>query len=351
MLVAIGSQELVKRGAKVYHINLLSYAKDGVHDEDAQYTRHCFKSVRGDISKLGPAQVSNLIGNAIAAVHEWWDEQNALLIIDEWAYTAAKFGQYADLLKEFVTLVSGKISTLTSSGMKRTLAIWAIAPEMRAGNMLECGGKSIKGMSLTYVTVPPGKAVEWQGQAVGFDDQLFDQVGYNFSIKYPTMADAAGQDRIAYVGDQWLPLGTSPEMLLQSITVPKQIPPSPVTPSPSASPVVDEFSVDDLILSVPAPAASTEFVDGTLIPALERAKAVAPQSEMMIDLVNWLRGRESVTLTDASQAGWSKKAKANDWIPDRTGETIATVLSQLVGDKYRLLAPEPDGKTWRVTLR
>jgi hypothetical protein len=72
---------------------------------------------------------------------------------------------------------------------------------------------------------------------------------------------------------------------------------------------------------------------------------------MMIDLVNWLRGRESVTLTDASQSGWSKKAKTNDWIPDRTGETIATVLSQLAGDRYQLLTPEPDGKSWRVTLR
>jgi hypothetical protein len=141
----------------------------------------------------------------------------------------------------------------------------------------------------------------------------------------------------------------------QHIGEPKQIAqvvgpePGPVeSPAPVAS--VDEFSVDDLILPVPAPAASTEFVDGTLIPALERAKATAPQSEMMIDLVNWLRGRESVTLTDASQAGWSKKAKTNNWLPDRTGDTIAAVLAQLAGDKYQLLAPEPDGKTWRVTL-
>jgi hypothetical protein len=333
MLVAIGSQELARRGTKTYHINLLSFAKDEGQDEDAEYTRHCFKSVRGDISKMGAAEVANLIGDAIAAVHQWWDEQNALLIIDEWAYTAAKFGQYADLLKEFVILVSGKISALTSSGMKRTVAIWTIAPTMVAGNMLECGGKSIKSMKLTYVTVPPGKAVEWQGQAVGFDEQLFDQVAGNFAITYPTMTDAAGQDRIAYVGDRWLPLGTNPAMLMAPI--PAAVP-EPPTPAPSSGPAAEPGPQLDLFEATPPPS-STRI--GRAID-----KCTAPLTK---EILEWLRGigpGKTFVASSACTTAWSQKAEKQGKLTRRAESITEVVLEPLAG--MGLL--ERDGSGWRV---
>jgi hypothetical protein len=154
----------------------------------------------------------------------------------------------------------------------------------------------------------------------------------------PRLDNLSGYDR-----DTRQHLGEPPELNPAPIETPE-----PVTPEPA-----EEFLVDDLVafpVVCPAPA-TTDFVDKTVIPALERAKATAPQYEMVIDLLNWLRGRESITLTDASQAGWSKKAKANGWIPDRTGDTMALVLGQLTADKYQLLSPEPDGRSYRVTLR
>jgi hypothetical protein len=336
MLVAIASKQLADRGVKVYHLNLLSYAKDGL-DEDAKYTQHCIKSVRGDISKMSEQEVTWLVTQAIALVNEWWAQDNAILIVDEWAYLAAKDCQFALMIQALVGLIAGKMSALNSSGMKRTLAVWAVAPKMVAGNLTE-SGKSIKSMECVYVTVRRGQTVDWQGQGVGFDEQLFDQVSNNYAITRPTIADS-GSSRIAFVGDRWLPLGTTPDMLAQPLAQPRQlaIPDMPQGAVAVAEPVVK--------------AAPISLFDEPQYPEIT---ALIPKcDEVTTGILKWLvklgDGAE-VTTSIAAVDAWVKTAIRLGKIPNAKAESIAPFLEKLAQPKIGFLKPTGE-KAWVVTLR
>ena len=326
MLVAIASRQLAERGTKVYHLNLLSYSKEGL-DEDATYTRHCVRSIRGDISKLSEPDVIALVQDAIALVHEWWQQEDAILLVDEWAYLSAKDGQHAATLQHLLGLIAGKMAALTSSGMKRTLAVWAVAPKMVAGNMTD-SGKAIKSMECVYVTVPPNRTVQWNGQGVGFDDQLFDQVSNNFSISYPGLSDGDGAERIAFAGDRWLPLGTTPDMLAQPLAIPKQLE----------------------IPSIPSVAVPSLFGDGgEHYPELE--KQIANSNELQSAVFTWLKGLGNgaeVTTSAAAQSAWAKKAESAGKIGNRKAATLRPIFDKLTAAKF--LKPV-DNSTWTITLR
>lgn len=333
MLVAIASKQLADRGTKVYHLNLLSYSKEGL-DEDAIYTQHCVRSVRGDISNLTAHQVMNLVEDAIVLVEEWWKQQNAILLVDEWAYLSAKDGQHLGLLQQLLGLIAGKMAALTSGGMKRTLAVWAVAPKMVAGNMTE-SGKAIKSMECVYVTVPPNRTVDWQGQGVSFDDQLFTQVEYNFAIDYPRQGEVPGAERIAFVGDRWLPLGTDPRML-----------DAPVTPvSFPEVQTVPEFTPPITPTVIPRLFGETE----DYFPVLDQW--IAETDPLHSAVYSWLKalgnGAE-VTTSLAAQSAWAKTAANAGKIPDRKAETLKPVLDMLA--EAALLKPI-DNKTWITTLR
>ena len=334
MLVAIASKQLADRGVKVYHLNLLSYAKDGL-DEDAKYTQHCVKSVRGDISKMSDQEVTWLVTQSIALVNEWWAQDNAILIVDEWAYLAAKDCQFALMIQPLVGLIAGKMSALNSSGMKRTLAVWAVAPKMVAGNLTE-SGKSIKSMECVYVTVPPAQTVDWQGQGVGFDEQLFDQVSNNYAITRPTISDSASS-RIAFVGDRWLPLGTTPDMLDEPLAHPRQlaIPTMPQGAVAVAEPLVQ-----------PAP---ISLFDGPHYPEIT---ALIPKcDEVTAGILKWLvklGNGAKVTTSIAAVDAWVKTAIRLGKIPNAQAESITPFLAKLEGLKY---LKSTGDKAWIVTLR
>ncbi|MBD1871976.1 hypothetical protein H6F75_00630 [Nodosilinea sp. FACHB-131] len=336
MLVAIASKQMTDRGTKAYHLNLLSYAKQGL-DEDAKYTQHCVKSVRGDISKMAEPEVRVLVGDAIALVNEWWEQEDAILIVDEWAYLAAKDCQYANLLQALIGLIAGKMSALTSSGMKRTLAVWAVAPKMVADNLTP-SGKAIKSMEVVYVSVPPGKNVEWQGQGVGFDEQLFEQVGYNYTITRPGIAEI-GHDRIAFVGDRWLPLGTTPDMLAEPLAQPRQL----AMPEMAQGAV----AVAEPIVAVEVAPLSL-FSAPTSYPRID--SLIASSDELNAAVLLWLKelgdGGE-VTTSKAATSAWAAKARRQGKLPNAKNETLRPIMATLQG--MGLLAPV-DEKTWTITL-
>jgi hypothetical protein len=213
MFLAIAGKNLANRGVKVFQLNMLSFVGGG-QDEDSEYTGHVYRSVRGDYSLMeNTADKRTLASNAIALINEWWScEEPSILLFDEWFYSAG------DNLKDtpigdVVRCISDKLTAIASSGMKRTKAAWLLCPLMKAGSLSD-DGKQIKNLELLYITIAPSQPGSWQGQAITWDDQLFSQVKRNFShIWKPDPSECPGEQRIAFVGDRWLPTGISPDML------------------------------------------------------------------------------------------------------------------------------------------
>lgn len=208
-LVAIASSKLAKKGTKIFHINLLSYTGKG--DEDAQYTKHCEKSIRADFShEVDANKRSIVIGECIKMVQEWWDNDGeAILIFDEYAYAASlAVPETAPLL----TLIADKLGAIASSGMKREHALWALSPSMVASELQE-SGKRIKSLKPVMVAISPGHTEEWQGQQLTFDSSLHTEVNRNFGniIPWPTAAMVPGESRIAWVDGSWCGLGSVKE--------------------------------------------------------------------------------------------------------------------------------------------
>ena len=214
---AVASRELAKLGWKIFHVNLASYG-----NEDSYYWEHVTRSVTGDLASItDEAQAKELIEDAIACLNEFWAEENALLICDEITYTGSKFGQWQKQSADFLKIFSGRISALTSSGMKREKAIWALCPEMVAG-ALEGPAKAIKSLQLTFFAIPKGRTVMWRKQAITWRDELYSQIAANFTITMPTeeqlqLCQQHEIDRIVFIDNEWTPIGTLPVLEPQTI--------------------------------------------------------------------------------------------------------------------------------------
>ena len=215
-LAAIASKEIHKtKNTKIYHINLLSYAlpDTGVCEDDL-YWNHATKSVRGDLPTIvNIDDAIALIDDTIALVQEWFRQPNAILIVDEIAYTGSTANEYTDLLKPLLKLIADKIAALASGGIKRNQAIWTIAPEFVAGTLSQ-DAKAVKKLQLVYVTIPKSRSIDWNGNRIGFNVELFDQIKANFTIAEPPAASES--DRICFVDNKWLPVGDLPSLEKQA---------------------------------------------------------------------------------------------------------------------------------------
>ena len=107
---------------------------------------------------------------------------------------------------------------LPISGKKRKKAIWTIAPEFVAGAVTQ-DTKAIKKLTLCYLTIHPDKTVDWEGQDIGFNSSLFDQIKTNYSIFYPV--DIPDEDRVVFIGDQWMSIGDleTPKVVEAKVTL------------------------------------------------------------------------------------------------------------------------------------
>ena len=188
-------------GVTVFHINLCSFTDQDGNNEVEVYWEHA-SSVRGDLAVASMEEGISLVMDAMKCVQQWFATPNSILVLDEIAYIGSQNYAHAAILKHLLVDIADKISTLSSSGMKRRQGIWTIAPEFVAGSLTdEC--KATKKLNLCYATVPSGKTIKWEGadgskQAVTFDAGLFDQVKRNYKelTMPPVTADLAGLDRI-----------------------------------------------------------------------------------------------------------------------------------------------------------
>ena len=214
---AVASRELANQGWKVFHINLASYG-----DEDSYYWQHATRSVTGDLASITDESAAvELIESAIACCNEFWDEEKAVLIADEITYVGSRFGQWEKPAAAYLNLIAGRISALTSTGMKRKKAIWALCPELVAG-ALKGSVKAIKSLQLVFFAIAPGREVSWHDQTINFNSELYSQVSSNFTISMPTdeqieLCNAHNVDRICFIDGEWTPVGTLPLLEPQAI--------------------------------------------------------------------------------------------------------------------------------------
>jgi hypothetical protein len=210
---AVASRELVKTGTKIYHLNLASYG-----DEDGYYWTHATKSVVGDLSTItDPDEAQNLIDSALEVIAEFWEDTDAILICDEITLAGSKHNHHSELMGQYLKTIAGKISSLTTTGMKRRKAIWCACPELVAG-ALQDSAKAIKSLKLLYFAISPGQFAEWQGQSISFDHSLHQQIKANWTaVEMPNndqvdLLKTYKIDRIVWISDQWLPVGELPKI-------------------------------------------------------------------------------------------------------------------------------------------
>jgi hypothetical protein len=212
-LAAVASRELAARGWKIYHVNLASYGT-----EDSYYWEHCTRSVVGDLASItDEAEAKALLEKAIDCLNQFWAEENAVMVCDEITYVGSRFGRWDDEVNEYLCLVAGRISALTSTGMKRVKAIWALCPELVSGS-LKGPAKAIKSLDLMLFAIAPGRTAEWQGQEISFNQSVYAQVAHNFdNVTMPTdeqiqLCNDHAIDRICYLNGEWLPVGDLPKL-------------------------------------------------------------------------------------------------------------------------------------------
>ena len=212
-LAAVASRELAAKGWKIYHVNLASYGT-----EDSYYWEHCTRSVVGDLPSItDESEAKTLLEQAIECLNDFWAQENAIMICDEITYVGSRFGQWKDTVNEYLCLVAGRISALTSSGMKREKAIWALCPELVSG-ALEGPTKAIKSLDLMLFAIAPERTVTWNKQEITFNESLYAQVAHNFDkVSRPTpeqiqLCTEHEIDRICYLNGEWLPVGDLPKL-------------------------------------------------------------------------------------------------------------------------------------------
>ena len=218
---AVATRELAAKGWKTYHVNLASYGT-----EDSYYWNHATRSVVGDLPSItDPDEASKLIEAAIECLNDFWAQDKAVMICDEISYVGSKFGRWEDEVNEYLCLVAGRISALTSSGMKRTKAIWALCPDLVSGS-LKGPAKAVKLLDLMLFAIAPGRSVEWEGQEISFNTALYGQVAHNFQgLSMPTAEQTAlcsqhDIDRICFMNGEWLPVGELPKIAPAVVVIP-----------------------------------------------------------------------------------------------------------------------------------
>ncbi|BAU12522.1 hypothetical protein LEP3755_30520 [Leptolyngbya sp. NIES-3755] len=214
-LAAVASREMSTRlGVKVFHMNLASFGT-----EDDHYWSHATESLRCDLSALDGYTAKQLTVRAIDLVKRFYATQNAILVVDEIAYLGSTGSEHREALEPLLRIIADKITTLSSSGKKRQQAVWTIAPEFVAGSLTQ-DAKAVKKLNLCYVSIHPQKTVDWNGQSIGFDWGLFNQIKANFTITDPT--SVPNDDRICFVSGNWLPLGKLPT--IEKVEKPNAVP-------------------------------------------------------------------------------------------------------------------------------
>lgn len=203
---AAATAAIAKRdNTNVFHLNLHSFG-----DEDSYYWLHA-ESIAVDMAMMDHQQAKVVVQSATRLVEKFFRTPNSILVFDEWTILGAINSRHKDLVATLFGFVADKIAVLTSSGKKRRQAIWAISPNFVAANLTQ-SAKAIKSLNLTYLSIPPGMTIDWNGQAIGCSHELFNQLNVNYSVAPLPFVGEFECERIACIDAEWIPLGDVPPL-------------------------------------------------------------------------------------------------------------------------------------------
>jgi hypothetical protein len=211
---------------------------------------------------------------------------------------------------------------LASTGIKRAQAIWTASPDFVAGACTQdC--KAIKSLSLCYVTIPPGKSVDWNGNPVKFHQETFENIKRNFpSLSYPEGKWKG--ERICFVDGQWRELGELPSLQV---------------PTPIESVVAVES--EDLIVRK----LERVYQDSESLPP-NRFEQLAselnrPEQENLKSFVLWLGKRQGTEITfDQIKGSWARNTGV-----ERSKEALMPFIHIAV---YKGLVSDSGNNKWVV---
>lgn len=225
-LTAVASQELSKTGIKVFHMNLFSHGP-----EDSKYWGHVTRSIQCDLSILSPGEAVPYIRQAQSILTEFKQTTGALLIIDEITSLGNLRSEHLEKLQPFINGLVSYINAIRDSSKKRQKAVWTIAPGIVSAGLDQGVKELIKGLSPVLVSIPKDVSIEWEGQALTTDLNVYGQLKVNYQgISEPPAMDC---DRMVLIDNVWLDMGELPKLITASPSpAPIAIPPN--APSPSA---------------------------------------------------------------------------------------------------------------------
>lgn len=317
-LFAVATLELANRGTKIFHINLASYG-----EEDARYWQHATRSVRCDLPSLDEYQAQHYIDLAIEVVNEFFATRHAILIFDEIVLTGSLNNQHAEAVAPLLKLTADKMACLSSTGIKRSQAIWTASPDFVAGNCTQdC--KALKSLSLCFVAIAPGKSVDWNGNPVKFHQESFENVSRNFSaLTYPPR-NLKGA-RICFIDGQWREVGELPSI------------PEVATVAATSDNSTDDLIVDKLERSYQQRPARTPN-------RFEELTSTLTQSgqEQLRSFVEWLSKKKGEEVSyDQIKDSWARHAGVS-----RSKEAVMPFVHFLV---YQRLLTRSANNKWLVS--
>lgn len=305
-VVACTSRKLAEQGTNVFVVSFL-----GKDTEDPHYWAHAKRAVYCNLKGKGREHYIESVAIASEIYDEFINTPNSVLVIDEYAFAGSKYNTFPKILAPLMGLFAGGLAALSSGGKKDQQAIWTIMPQMVAGALQDVA-KGIKTSKLCYLTIAPGMSVDWEGQAIGFDEQLFEAAKRNFpSLVMPPETTIArcrqyGEKRLGFISGKWMPVGNMP-----------------VIPKAAGS-------------TVATPILASEEWDEDEEP---EAKVIAPiEDPELLSLFAWLQqsGRTQLTVDSLRNSYWAKKSDA------RSSARAQNILSRAT--EAGLLLAKADGE-------
>jgi hypothetical protein len=327
-LYSAATYELASRGTKVFHINLASFG-----DEDASYWSHA-KSIRADLPSLDEFQAAWYVEKAIALVHEFFATRHAILVFDEIVFTGSLSNQHVALLAPLIDLIADKIACLSSTGMKRSQAIWTASPDFVAGGLLQ-SCKAIKSLSLVYVAIAPGKSVDWNGNAIKFHRESFTNVRRNWEALTEPPQNLKG-DRIAFIDGCWREIGDLPTIPQPAVVpVGNQVEDFEELPLPSVPMLEQQLAMPDPPTYLPPPSPPNPFIQ--FAESLHK-----PEQQPLKSFIEWLNKHQGEVITYLSVK--------DTWAKNSGQQRDKKFLSQLIQlAVFRKLLAPAGGDSWRVS--
>lgn len=216
---AVATYVLKQDGTKVYYLNLMDHGQG-----NAAAFAHADKVAIGNLASLGNSRgAEDLVEKAIEIVEEFYGQDDAILVIDEWMSLGAETLQVGGL-DTLWREIANKATALTSNGIGSGKAIWGLAPFFKATSLRK-DARTLKLFAPMVLSIAPGQSVPWTNPKNGkttqitMNAQVIGDVCTNWqnAIEPPTDEQCRewkrnGSDRIYWWNGEWNAVGDLPAL-------------------------------------------------------------------------------------------------------------------------------------------